>query len=869
MKKIYAIAAFVLLTTLAFAQRVPQGMKYQAVARDLKGQVLADQTLTLRINLISGSTKAALVHYSETHEVTTNQFGLFTLVVGEGKIQAGMFDRVPWSSEDIWMEVGIREGGKSQFATISSSKLLAVPYAFHAATAAELVGKSSNPAGAKGDVNRDQPGVVSQNWSVFGNMRTVPTRDVLGTTDYQDLVMITNNIERLRITKDGDINIAKSLKVGNDVEVGNDLTVKQDVFLNTVGGATINNGPLNVKGPTDLDNTLNVDGIATISNPTQSSSKTNGALVVVGGVGIGKNLNVGGNTDLDGTLNVDGNTTIQGITNVTNSTQATNTTTGALTVAGGVGIGKNINIGGDASIGGNTTLGGKVNITDLTESTSTTTGALVVAGGVGIGKRINVGGAAQLNSTLGVDGAADMNSTLNADGATTLKSTLAVDGATDLNSNLNVDGTTTHNAKVTIDADVNGDQGDDNSYPLVVKGSNQGIVIEVDGSRDNGNNFVTFRDDNGIQGRIEGQTVTEVEDSDEYKTQVTLLTIQTVSLAADIVGLGVEAVGLIAGVFSAGAAIGVGAQVVSAGVALAAYGIELANFLDYAEANAGVSYASGNGDYAEWLERGEKENDMVFGQIVGVKGGKLSLRTEVADHYMVISKSPIVLGNMPVASREKYYEKVAFMGQVPVRVVGKVAIGDYIIPSGNHDGKGIAVHPADMKLGDYAHIVGVSWQAANGLMPFSYVNVAVGINANDLTRKLLQQQAEIDELKGKTDEMKGKMNGLMSYLKTKDANFNAELYALPAGSQPMTPAPAVANNPSPSMTASAMEKTINSASFSELFAQQPELLTKSMAMAKQQFEKQGIDVNKHPYLKQLLTDPQYLKATADQLQGRK
>ena len=42
------------------------------------------------------------------------------------------------------MQVAIKDKGKSIFETISNSKLLAVPYAFHAETAVKLVGTSTN-----------------------------------------------------------------------------------------------------------------------------------------------------------------------------------------------------------------------------------------------------------------------------------------------------------------------------------------------------------------------------------------------------------------------------------------------------------------------------------------------------------------------------------------------------------------------------------------------------------------------------------------------------------------------------------------------------------------------------------------------------
>ena len=724
------------LVPFAQAQQVPQGMKYQAVARSLSGEVLANQPVTLKISLNSKVAGSSTVHYSETHLVTTNALGLFDLTIGAGKVGTGTFKNVPWSTQDVWMEIAIQDGGKSGFSTVSSSRLLAVPYAFHAMTANELAG-NPNARVAAGGPDDGVPGNV---WSTFGNTKTNPTTDRMGTMDYVDLIFVTNKTERLRITKDGTINIANSLTVGKDVEVGNDLTVKQDVYLNTAGGETIINGPLtvanakptiltgtlNVRGATDLDNTLNVDGATTLKTT----------------------LNVNGNTDLDGTLNADGATT--------------------------------------------------------------------------------------LKSTLNVDGATDLKNTLNAVGATTLQSTLNVTGVTTLNNKVDANG------QVTINADVNGLDGNYNSYPLRVQGSNQGIAIKVDGLRSTRNNFVTFMDGRGIQGRIEGQTLDELTSSSEYEVQVALFALQGAGLTADIVGLTAEGVALVAVGITAASAVGVAAQGAAAAVELAALIIEAKKWSDDKKGNVGVAYESGNGDYAEWLERGKGETDMVFGQIVGVTGGKLSLRTNKVDHYMVVSKRPIVLGNMPAANREKDFEKVAFMGQVPVRVVGQVAIGDYVIPSGNHDGMGIAVHPADMKLGDYARIVGVAWQAANDAS-LNIVNVAVGINTNDLTNKMVTMSQQLDSLSRKTDN-------ILAFLQ---------------GKAPLQTAPAVASVPTgnkngatvSTQAQTTLEKMISDADFDLAVDQKSSEVIKYFGVAKKQLTAQGIEVSGNSDLVAFFNDP--------------
>ncbi|WP_460924982.1 hypothetical protein [Pontibacter brevis] len=37
-------------------------------------------------------------------------------------------------------------------------------------------------------------------------------------------------------------------------------------------------------------------------------------------------------------------------------------------------------------------------------------------------------------------------------------------------------------------------------------------------------------------------------------------------------------------------------------------------------------------------------------------------------------------------------------GQVPVKVIGNVSIGNNTVPSGNNDGYEVAIHPFDMTL---------------------------------------------------------------------------------------------------------------------------------------------------------------------------
>lgn len=157
----------------------------------------------------------------------------------------------------------------------------------------------------------------------------------------------------------------------------------------------------------------------------------------------------------------------------------------------------------------------------------------------------------------------------------------------------------------------------------------------------------------------------------------------------------------------------------------------------------GVTYGSHGADYAEWLERANASVDIGWGEVVGVKGGKVSRDTEGAEQVLVISRAPIILGNTPPEGRAKDCEKVAFMGQVPVMVQGEVHAGDYIIASGLANGAGIAVTPENLSLAHLSKLVGRAWEDSKNDQ-LNFVNTAIGINQQAAQHVLAKQQKAID-----------------------------------------------------------------------------------------------------------------------------
>ena len=140
-------------------------------------------------------------------------------------------------------------------------------------------------------------------------------------------------------------------------------------------------------------------------------------------------------------------------------------------------------------------------------------------------------------------------------------------------------------------------------------------------------------------------------------------------------------------------------------------------------------------------------------QIVSVKNGAISLNTDDFDHLMVISSAPAVLGNSPEQDHIEDYEKVAFLGQVPVDVIGRVNSGDFIIPSGDNDGFGLAIDPTRISASQINEIVGVAWE--NGLNDgFNTVNVAVGLTNNASAQLLIGIETEMGALSSDISDVK-------------------------------------------------------------------------------------------------------------------
>ena len=108
--------------------------------------------------------------------------------------------------------------------------------------------------------------------------------------------------------------------------------------LNGESNLTFNGSTLAVTGAETVSTTLGVGGVVTITDTTDATSTSTGALIISGGVGIAKSLHVGQNVTIGGTLTYEDVTNVDSIGLVT-ARAGVNVSGGQVTIGTGITMG--------------------------------------------------------------------------------------------------------------------------------------------------------------------------------------------------------------------------------------------------------------------------------------------------------------------------------------------------------------------------------------------------------------------------------------------------------------------------------------------------------------------------------------------------
>ncbi|MCY1720449.1 hypothetical protein OU798_08865 [Prolixibacteraceae bacterium Z1-6] len=145
MKKIYFLISLLTIISLGLSEtraQVPQSFLYQAEARDSKGKVLVEESLSVKVTINQNSTEI----YQEIHDVMTDMNGLFNLRIGEGDIiEDGDFSTIVWDNGTYYLNIQISIGASNNYTDMGTTQLLSVPYALHAETVSNADDADADP----------------------------------------------------------------------------------------------------------------------------------------------------------------------------------------------------------------------------------------------------------------------------------------------------------------------------------------------------------------------------------------------------------------------------------------------------------------------------------------------------------------------------------------------------------------------------------------------------------------------------------------------------------------------------------------------------------------------------------------------------
>lgn len=284
--KLFLLCSFIYFLN-ANAQ-APNKFSFQAIVRNSSNQLITNQPVGVKISLISVVMSTENAEFVETHTVTTNANGLFSLKVGEGTLVSGDFATAMNSnaySKKIKCEID--PTGGTNYTIVSNEQLLSVPYALFANTAASTTSNNS--------------------WKITGNSNIDPATQFIGTTDFNDLqfkvdsqksgIIEANDGLYNNTIKNGNTSWGFQALFSNQQGYYNVANGYQSLFSNTTGYYNVANGVVALYNNTTGNNNIAIGGSALFTNITGDKNIALGPLSLYGNTsGIG-NIAIG-----DGTL---------------------------------------------------------------------------------------------------------------------------------------------------------------------------------------------------------------------------------------------------------------------------------------------------------------------------------------------------------------------------------------------------------------------------------------------------------------------------------------------------------------------------------------------------------------------------------------
>ena len=223
MRKSLLFLAFSISTLFVLGQAPPNAFNYSAVARDGAGTLVTNQAIALQMSILQSTAVGSLV-YQETHNVSTDDYGLFNLIIGSGAIQQGTFSSINWAGDSYYLKIEMDITGSTNYTNMGTTQFLSVPYAMHSKTADSV----SNPDYQSLSISNDTLFLTNGGYVILS-----PTSLGAGPGPNAPLASVTTNSV-------SNITSYTALCGGNITSDGGTAVVERGVCWNTSTSPTIN-----------------------------------------------------------------------------------------------------------------------------------------------------------------------------------------------------------------------------------------------------------------------------------------------------------------------------------------------------------------------------------------------------------------------------------------------------------------------------------------------------------------------------------------------------------------------------------------------------------------------------------------------------
>jgi hypothetical protein len=181
--KIFHFISFLFICCFAFnaSAQVPQGIPYQAIARNSSGAILASTAISVRFT-IRDSIATGAIKYRETFSVTTSAQGMFSVNVGQGTPVTGTFSGTNWGVNSKFMQVEMDPAGGSSYIDMGTQQMMSVPYSLNSGSLKLRVSATGDTLYSGGGNYVIIPGISAANCFVSAGTITGSSTVGVGTT---------------------------------------------------------------------------------------------------------------------------------------------------------------------------------------------------------------------------------------------------------------------------------------------------------------------------------------------------------------------------------------------------------------------------------------------------------------------------------------------------------------------------------------------------------------------------------------------------------------------------------------------------------------------------------------------------------------